>query len=170
MGYLAAAAVGLKLDRGLVAEWFASNRLGVRERGLRDALTLRRVRQGDPLPTEQDPEEHSWIRESHDFDATKLDLDLAVVTFPGHDRPEQLMGILRGTERVVRIYEGYDRDVIAIVLYDGAAERRRLQTLLEEHEPRLRWVVVRDLDDSFAASTWLSLARRVAVNEHLLTK
>lgn len=170
LGYLAAAGAGCRLDRTVVVDWFARHRLAVRDRGLRDALALRRVRQGDRPPTEDDPAESAWIRETLDFDATKLDLDLAVVIFPRSNQSDQLLGVLHSTTRVIRVYQGYDRDLVALILYDGAAERRRVQTLLEEFEPRLQWIVVRDVDDSFAARTWLALAQRTAEQESLLTE
>lgn len=52
--------------------------------------------------------------------------------------------------------------------YDGLYYVERLQTLLEEHEPRLRWIVIREVDDSTASETWLSLALRVGEQEQLL--
>jgi hypothetical protein len=169
IGYLAAAAAGESLDRMNLAAWFERHGFAIRDRGLRDALKRRLRRQGEGLPADGDPAEWDCVRDGVDFNATRLDLDFAVVSFPGAERPEQLLDVLRKTERVVRLYHGYERDLVALVVYDGVRERERLQTLLEEHEPRLRWVVIRDIDDTLAAPTWLSLARRVAAEEGLLT-
>jgi hypothetical protein len=170
LGYLAAAAAGQRLDRPNVAAWFKRHGLAIGDHGLRDALKLRRTRRGHAPQRDLDPAERGWIRDGFDVDATKLDLDLAVVVFPGADPPEQLSDVLRSIERVIRVYKGYDRDLVAVIIYNGARERRRLQTLLEEHEPRLRWIVVREVDDTSAASAWLSLARQVASQERFLTR
>jgi hypothetical protein len=170
LGYLAAAAAGQRLDRSSATDWFNQHGLAIRDRGLRDALTLRLRRQGERPQAGNDPAEQGWVRENLDFDATKLDLDLALVVFPGQEQPNRLMDVLRSTDRVIRVYNGYERDVVALIVYDGARERRQLQTLLEEHEPQLRWIVVRDVDDHPAARTWLSLCQRVAAQELLLTR
>ena len=103
-----------------------------------------------------------------DFDATKLDLNLAVVVFPGYERPETVRDLLRTTPGALRVYEGWDRTLIAVVVYDGSRERLRLQTLLEEHEPRLQWIEVRAVDDTPAPRTWEELAVRIAESESLL--
>lgn len=170
LGFLAAAAAAQRLDRSSVVAWFEHHGLMIGDRGLRDALQLRLTRQGSSSPRHEDPGECDWVRETLDFDATKLDLDLAIVLFPGSDRTADLLEVLHSTERVIRIYRGYDRDLVVVVGYDGTRERQRLQALLEEHEPSLRWIVVREIDDTPGAATWLSLARRVAEDEGFLAE
>ena len=165
VGYLAARAADAAA--GEVAGWLAARGIAIRERGLKDALGLRRA-PGPPTSENEPPDEVGWIRDAVEFDATKLDLDLAVVIFPGRERPEPLRELLRTTPGVLRVYEGWDRDLVAIIVYDGAQERRRLQTLLDEHEPRLQWIVVREVDDAPASRTWEELAVRIARAEGLL--
>lgn len=167
VGFVAAGRAGVDIRREKVVEWFERNGIRVREAGLRDALKLRLRRYGDPPSTAADPSEHDWIRESVEVDPTKLDLDLAIVIFPAMSRSEQLLAALRGTGRVVRLYSGYEKDLVAVIVYDGARERRRLQTRLEEHAPELHWIVVRDVDDAIASESWLSLARKIAAEEGL---
>jgi hypothetical protein len=170
LGYLAAAAASQPVTRAAISGWLKDQGLKVGEHGLRDAIELRLTRQGKQPPKDGHPTDHDWIREILGFSATKLDLDVAVVLFPGSERMSDLLKILRSTERAIRIYRGYDRDLVAVLGYDGSRERHRLQTLLEEHEPGLRWIVIRDIDDSPAAATWLSLARHAAAGEGLLAQ
>ena len=139
--------------------------IGIGLSGLRAALTTRLTRLGEKPGG--NPSEVGWVRESLDFDATKLDLDLALVAFPPSDHPDNLIEVLRATRRVVRIYRGYEGGLAAVLTFDGAKEHRELRTLLEEREPNLQWILVREVDDSTAASTWLSLAQRSAETEDL---
>jgi hypothetical protein len=168
LGYLAAATAGVKLDRSSLVAWLERQGLAVGDRGVRDALARRLSRRSEEVTHEGDPGERAWVRETLDFDATKLDLDLAIVVLSGSDRVAALTELLRSTKRVTRLYRSYDRDLVALVVYDGARERQRLQSLLEEHDPSLRWIVVREVDDAPAAATWLDLALRVAAQEQLL--
>jgi hypothetical protein len=168
LGYLAAAAEGLPLDRPTVAAWFERQGLAIRERGLRDALKLRLRRYGDSEPA-SDPMERAWVRETVECEATKLDLDLAILLIPRPEDRAHIISVLRQTERVTLVYEGYEGDLFALVVYDGARERQRIQTLIEEHVPDLRWTVIRNVDRSLAQRTWLSLASKVASEEGLLS-
>jgi hypothetical protein len=167
LGHLAATAAGETGDQK-VASWLEEKGIDVGLRGLRDALAARLARSTSATTTANDPTETGWIRKSLDFDATKLDLNLAIVVFPASDQTSNLRAVLRSTERVVRIYQGYDRALVAIVAYDGAKEHRDLRTRLEELEPNLDWILVREVDDAPAADTWLALARRAASTEGLL--
>lgn len=165
LGFLAAAAASVPLDRPSVLAWLKERGVTIGDKGLRRALELRLRRHAEGVPSDQDPAEVDWVRETLGFDATKLDLDLALVTFPASDRTAELRDVLRQSERMLRVYEGYDRDLTAVIVHDGAKERQRLQALFEEHEPNLRWIVLRRVDESSAPRTWLSLARDVAEKE-----
>jgi hypothetical protein len=167
-GLLAAVAHGIqRSDRKAMAAWLRQHGIAVGERGLKDAFALRRERPND-TPVD-DPAEQGWVRGSLDADPTKLDLDMALVVFPTRRRTPGLATALRRTERVLRIYDGYDGAMVAVVVYDGARERQRLQSQLEEHDPRLTWIVIRHVDDTSASGTWLSLALKVAEAEGLRT-
>jgi hypothetical protein len=167
VGYLAAVASGLSGDQPQAAKWLESKGVTLGLSGLRGALSSRLTRLGKKPDGE--PLEVGWIREGLDFDATKLDLDLALVVFPPSDHPDKLIEVLRLTERMVRLYRGYEGGLVAILAFDGAREHRWLRTLLEEREPELAWILVREVDDSSAASAWLSLAFRCAEQESLAT-
>lgn len=167
VGYLATRAAGLGGDKQQAVAWLKEREISVGLSGLRGALASRLTRLGEK--PEGEPPEVGWIQESLDFDATKLDLDLALVVFPPSKHPDELIKVLRGTKRVVRIYRGYERGLAAILVFDGAREHRWLSTLLEECEPALTWMLVREVDDSSAAFTWLSLAARCAEQEGLTT-
>jgi hypothetical protein len=170
LGYLAAATAGVRLDRPTLVAWLERHGIAVGDRGLRDALAQRLARRNEEAVLEDDPGERAWVRETLDFDATKLDLDLAIVVLNGNDRVAALAELLRSTKRVTQLYRSYDGDLVAVVVYDGARERQRLQTLLEEQDPSLRWIVVREVDNTLAAATWLDLALRVAAQEQLLKR
>jgi hypothetical protein len=166
VGYLAAVASGLSGEQRQAAAWLEEKGIMVGLSGLRSALSNRLTRLGEK--SEGEPLDIGWIQQSLDFDATKLDFDLALVVFPPSDHPDKLIEVLRGTERVVRIYRGYESGLAAILVFDGAKEHRRLRTLLEEREPKLSWILVREVDDSSAGSAWLSLAIRCAEVEGLV--
>ncbi len=165
LGYLAAAWAGRKFrNRPETVAWLAEHGLALNEGGLRDALKDRDGPRSDPA---DDPMEENWVRDALDFDATKLNLSLAVILFPSPEHPDSLHQKLRSTERAVRIYRAYESGVVAVLVFDGPQERLRLRTVLEEVEPDLRWLEIREVDDAQAADTWLSLARKIAETEGL---
>lgn len=165
-GYLATVTAGQSGDQERAAAWLEARKVEIGHSGLRSALKMRLTRFGAQPAGE--PPDIGWIRQSLDFDAPKLDLDLALVVFPPSDNPDSLIRVMRDTKRVIRIYRGYDRALLAILLFDGARERLNLRTMLEDRAPSLTWVDVREVDDQPAASTWLSLAERCAAQEGLL--
>jgi hypothetical protein len=163
---LATVASGRKLrDWQATASWLGEQGFELGVHGLRDAVKERLGQRSDPS---SDPMEEGWIRDALGFDATKLDLELAVVIFPEPEHSDSLLEALRSTRRAVRIYRGYDLGLVAVIVFEGARENRRLRTMLEELEPDLRWISVREVDDSCAELTWLSLGEKVAQSEGLL--
>ncbi|MDX6603048.1 MAG: hypothetical protein QOF13_2250 [Solirubrobacterales bacterium] len=162
LGWLAARAAGV-LGQEAIASWLEKEGLAIGLRGLRDALG---ARMAAATPT-ADPADMGWVWESVDFDAIKLDLDLALVVFPSPDHIGNLVRDLKSTERVIRIYRSYENDVVGVLTYSGARERQRLQIFLEERQPDLQWLVIREVDDSSAAPAWLALAKKTARQEGL---
>jgi hypothetical protein len=166
LGMLATVASGRNLrDWHATVSWLGEKGFELGVHGLRDAAKDRLGRRSD---LSGDPMEEGWIRDALAFDATKLDLELAVVIFPEPEHSDSLIEALRSTQRAVRIYRGYDLGLVAVIVFEGAREHRRLRTRLEELEPDLRWISVREVDDSCAEGTWLSLGEKVAGEEGLL--
>jgi hypothetical protein len=166
LGYLAARAAGQTGRIEDVVDWLEARGIAVGLRGLRDAVSAR----GTGSHGHEDPMEEGWFSEVFDFDPVKLDLELAMVVFPAPEHASRLLDDLRATKRLLRSYRSYEGDLVALLAYAGAKERRLLQTHLEERQPDLRWLVIREVDDSSAASALLALAHRAAQSEGLLAK
>jgi hypothetical protein len=97
----------------------------------------------------------------------KLDLDLAIVRFPGagakQGRLLQALTRLAGVRQVFELTER--RDLLAVLLFDGRRDRRRLRAELEELADVMVWEDIESESSLPAVTTWARLAQAAATNE-----
>jgi hypothetical protein len=118
------------------------------------------------------PAEQVAFREWLLIDERRLDLELALVTFPGDGRHQGgLIRALAGTAGVRQVIEtAHKRDVIAIVVFSGPEQRRELQASLEELAERRIWDDILFETHEPAINTWRALSRRAAEEEDLAAR
>jgi hypothetical protein len=100
----------------------------------------------------------------------KLDLDTAVVRFPGvGKRQSDLLGKLLTVRGVRQILElATDRDLLVVVVFDGRSDRIRLRAELEELADSMTWEDIESETHRPAIATWKHLARRAGRAEGFL--
>lgn len=103
----------------------------------------------------------------------ELQLSLGLVTFPVSGANAQrelyraLLAVL-GVVHLVRAGDGPGRRVVALVVTDGADDRRRLRAELDEFADAWEWSEVDDETVEPAIATWRHLALAAARSEDLL--
>jgi hypothetical protein len=104
------------------------------------------------------------------IDEQRLDLDVGLVRFTGSGRRQsELLTALRHLPGIRQVIEtAYKRDVLAITVTAGAAQRRNLRARLEELATELYWDEVVFETHEPAVDTWRELARQAAADEQLL--
>jgi hypothetical protein len=126
----------------------------------------RNTRVRSPAAPQPDATFREWLL----IDELKLDLEVALVRFPGDGtRQTDLMAALCQVAGVRQIVETQrDRDIWAFVVFDGARRRRDLRARLEELAPRLQWDDVLFETQEPTRLLWRDLAVRTAAREQLL--
>lgn len=126
-----------------------------------------------PAPAQPQPvvrPEDAALREWLLVEEHKLDLDSAMIRFPGSGRRQSdlLRGLdgVHGVRQVIELSE--QRDVLAIVIFDGRDDRRRLRAELEELAWSMIWEDIESESHDPATATWKHLARHAAGGEGLL--
>jgi hypothetical protein len=94
----------------------------------------------------------------------KLGLDTALIRFPGvGKRQGELLGALSKVRGVRQILElSRERDIIAVVVFDGRDDRMRLRTELEEFAVAMVWEDIESETHRPAITAWKHLAQRAA--------
>jgi hypothetical protein len=103
------------------------------------------------------------------IEEAKLDLEVALVRFPGDGSAQaELLAALRRVAGVRHIIETQrQRDLLALVVFQGVQRRRELRARLEEIAPRIEWDDVLFETQEPTRLLWKDLARRAAVEEEL---
>jgi hypothetical protein len=103
------------------------------------------------------------------IDELQLELELALITFPGTGRSQgELIDALRYMPGVRQIIETeHARDVLAIVIFAGPRQRRELRARLSELSDQLIWDNILQETHEPAAITWRALALQAAADERL---
>lgn len=137
---------------------------------------MRRLRRQSPykaLPgrapaTGMRPHEAATFRDWLLIEELRLDLEVAMVTFPGDGaRQTELINALQNVPGVRQLFElQHDRTVCALLLFAGSQHRRDLRSRLEEMAPHLLWDDVIFETHEPALHAWRELARRAAEVEH----
>jgi hypothetical protein len=116
------------------------------------------------------PEQAASFREWLLVDELRLDLEVALIQFPGRgSRQGDLLDGLRRTAGVRHIIEtSRTRDVYAFAVFGGPQGRRELRARLEELATEMTWDDVLWETQEPAVETWRALARDAAEAEGLL--